>query len=174
MTSIPDPKLSHKSLTLLGASWLRRQGFSVIETEITAIGSREQPDVIGFRSSSSAIVEVKVSRADFLADRRKPERAEGGAGLGVYRFYLSPVGVVRPEDLPPRWGLLHATGTRGGLIEVRRPTGNIWPKFGSAEWGDWAEFQHEACPVKERAMLFSIARRLSKAQGLPRGDLAPK
>jgi len=31
-----------------------------------------------------------------------------GAGLGVYRFYLCPVGLIQPEELPPKWGLLYA------------------------------------------------------------------
>lgn len=152
------PSAAHDLLTSLGAKWLKKQGFAVIATEITASGSREQPDVIGFRSNCSAIIEAKVSRSDFLADRRKPERAIQGKGLGVYRFYLCPEGVIAPDDLPPKWGLLHARGRL--VIDVRRPTGNIWPAPGSLV-GNWPDYQHDPCPLKERAVLFSIARRLS-------------
>lgn len=152
------PSLEHNQLVALGAKWLKKQGFAVVATEITASGSREQPDVIGFRSQCSAVIEAKVSRSDFLADRHKPERAADGKGLGVYRFYLCPVGVIEPLDLPPRWGLLHARGQT--VIEVSRPMGNIWPAPGS-QVGNWPDYQHEPCMLKERAVLFSIARRLA-------------
>jgi len=152
------PSQEHDQLTRLGAKWLRRQGFGVVATEITAAGSREQPDVIGFRSHCSALIEVKVSRSDFLADFSKPERSEDGKGLGVYRFYLCPEGLIGLEDLPPKWGLLHARGRT--VIEVSRPMGNIWPAPGR-QIGNWSDFQHEPCLKKERAVLFSIARRLS-------------
>ena len=64
----PKHSPEHDNLTLLGARWLKKQGFAVVATEISAVGSREQPDVVGFRSTCSAIIEAKVSRADFLAD----------------------------------------------------------------------------------------------------------
>lgn len=155
------PSAEHDQLTSLGAKWLKRQGFAVVATEITAVGSREQPDVIGFRSSCSAVIEVKVSRGDFLADRRKPERAVDGKGLGVYRFYLCPEGVIELDDLPPKWGLLHAQGR--SVIEIHRPKGNIWPSLGARSQvaEPWIDYQHEPCILKERAVLFSIARRLS-------------
>lgn len=153
---MPSPE--HDQLTRLGAKWLKRQGFGVIATEITAAGSREQPDVIGFRSQCSAIIEVKVSRADFLADFKKPERNIEGKGLGVYRFYLCPEGVIQPSDLPPKWGLLHARGR--AVLEINRPMGNVWPAHGAAI-GNWSDYQHEPCMPKERAILFSIAGRLS-------------
>src|SRR3546814_20393621 len=98
----------HAQLTALGARWLKRNGFGVISTELVCAGSREQPDVIGFRSTCCAIIEVKVSRADFLADARKPERRPGG--LGLYRFYLCQENLNTPDDLPHVWGLLPAHG----------------------------------------------------------------
>lgn len=152
---------SHGDLVRLGSRWVKRQGFPVIATEIAAVGSREQPDIIGFRSTASVVVEVKVSRADFLADARKPERAPGGMGLGLYRFYLCPEGVLQAEDMPPRWGLRHARGR--SIVEIKRPTGNTWPPAGKT-YGDWEAFQHQACQAKERAVLFSIARRLASGR----------
>lgn len=53
------------------------------------------------------MVEVKVSRSDFLADKRKKFRGNPKPGVGDWRFYLSPEGVVNEEDLPEGWGLLH-------------------------------------------------------------------
>lgn len=149
----------HQRLVTIGAQWLKRQGFGVVATELVTAGSSEQADAIGFRATCSALVEAKASRADFLADARKPHRAVGG--LGVYRFYLCPPGIIEVGDLPPRWGLLHAVGR--GVIEVLRPTGNLWPSCGTAV-GDWERFQHAPDESAERSVLYSIARRRSLTQ----------
>lgn len=152
------PSDEHSRLVSLGARWLRAQGFPVVAMELTAVGCRERPDVIGFRHSASVVIEVKVGRQDFLADARKPERGALAPGLGVYRFYLCPEGVIAPGDLPGGWGLLHER--KGRVAQVVGPTGNVWPAFGRTV-GDWGAFQHPACPQRERAALFSIARRLA-------------
>ncbi|MPQ69326.1 hypothetical protein [Pseudomonas sp. MWU12-2323] len=154
----------HHRLTKQGASWLRKNGFGVVATELTCFGSREQPDVVGFRSDCSALVEVKVSRADFLADQKKPERSTSG-GIGIYRFYLCPEGLIRPEDLPAKWGLLYAKGR--SVVAVVKPQGNLWPPLekqppaAEAPIGDWREFQHVPDARAERSALYSIARRLA-------------
>ena len=151
------PSELHQALVDIGEKWLKRQGFAVVATELKAFGCREQADVVGFRSTCSAVIEAKASRGDFLADMKKPERCEPARGLGVYRFFLSPPGVIDIEDLPERWGLLHAVSSR--VIEVHRPIGNIWPPFGSENWREW---QHPSNLESERAVLFSIARRGAK------------
>ena len=149
----------HDNLVRLGARWLKRNGFPVVATELKCSGSREQPDVIGFRSSCSAVIEVKVSRGDFAKDRQKPERATGG--LGVYRFYLCPEGLIDPSELPEKWGLLEAQGRK--VIPVVAPIGNYWPGVNApSEFvGSWSAFQHIPDHAAERSALFSIARRLS-------------
>ncbi len=152
---MPSPE--HDLLTFLGAKWLKRQGFPIVATEINAAGSREQADVVGFRATCSAIIEVKVSRADFMADKNKPERRNGGVGLGVYRFYLCPTELIQPDELPLKWGLLYADG--GKVVEVVKPQGNIWPGADCGVSG-WSEFQHAPNHKAERSVLFSITRRL--------------
>jgi hypothetical protein len=52
------------------------------------------------------LVECKISRADFLADRNKPFRVKPELGVGSERFYLAPKDLVKVEELPPGWGLL--------------------------------------------------------------------
>lgn len=158
---MPSPE--HDLLSSLGARWLKRQGFPIVATEINAAGSREQADVVGFRSTCSAIIEVKVSRGDFLADKNKPERQNDGAGLGVYRFYLCPTGLIKPDELPPKWGLLHSDGRE--VIEVVKPRGNIWPGTDCAA-GEWNEFQHAPNHKTERSVLFSITRRLVAGESI--------
>lgn len=149
----------HQRLVEAGRRWLIRQGFAVVAAEITVAGTAEQPDVIGFRSSCSVVVEAKASRSDFLADRRKPHRSAGG--LGVYRFYLCMPGMIDVDDLPARWGLLLVQGR--SIVMSRGPAGNIWPanESGTAEW---RQFQHQVDAEAERRVLYSIARRRSLAR----------
>ena len=65
------------------------------------------PDAIGWkRACHSVLVECKVSRSDFLADRDKPFRRKPQNGVGCERFYLAPAALIRTEELPAGWGLL--------------------------------------------------------------------
>lgn len=103
--------------------------------------NREIPDAIGWlRSGVSLLIECKASRGDFLSDAVKPSRRSGKAdapgslaptapkpeikpprkteGLGAYRFYLAPSGLLAPDELPEGWGLLElrsspSTGSMG-------------------------------------------------------------
>lgn len=146
----------HGRLVGLGARWLRKQGFAVVATELNALACMEIPDVVGFRAACSVVLEVKVSRADFFADAKKPHRQPGAPALGTYRFMLCPEGMVATSELPPGWGLLQA---RGRVVEpVLAPVGNIWPPKGSGP-DDWRAFQHESDLKSERAVLFSLLRR---------------
>lgn len=148
---------SHTDLVAVAARWLKRQGFGVVATELRSYGTAEEPDAIGFRSAVSAVVEVKVSRADFLADKAKPHRQNGG--LGNYRFYLCPPGVIEVDDLPAGWGLLYASGRR--VTEVARPMGNLWPQSPSGVSKEWSAYWHPTDIQRERQVLYSVARRLA-------------
>ena len=65
------------------------------------------------------LVECKVSRADFLADREKPFRQKPESGVGCERYYLAPRGLIRLQELRPGWGLLEVCGRE---IEKVRPS----------------------------------------------------
>ncbi|KXJ45844.1 hypothetical protein [Marinobacter sp. Hex_13] len=101
--------MTHDELCLRGNRWLQQQGFSVTLHDkfraFTAYG--EQPDVIGWRDSISCLIECKSSRADFHADKKKLFRESPEKGMGDWRFYLCPPGVVTIDDLPNGWGLLY-------------------------------------------------------------------
>ena len=83
----------------------------------------ENTDVWGMGSWDTAVIEVKVSRADFLADRKKwfrSDDAEGcGMQAGMLRWYLCPEGIIKAEDLPRKWGLLYWDGKK--VFPVARP-----------------------------------------------------
>lgn len=150
------PSELHDRLAALGAAWLKRQGFSVVATDLSALGCRERADVVGFRSQCSATIESKMSRGDFLADLKKPHRLTGGVGL--YRFFICPSGLIREDELPARWGLLYVDGNR--IREVAKPRGNAWPGA-KTQMASWLEWQHNADFDAERSLLFSISRRLA-------------
>jgi hypothetical protein len=69
------------------------------------------PDAIGWKKAChSVLVESKVSRGDFLADRGKPFRSNPETGVGCERYYMAPRGLIRVEELPAGWGLLEVCG----------------------------------------------------------------
>jgi len=111
--------MTHGQLIQKAVSWLRSYRCGVILSE-QACMSGEMPDAIGWkRACHSVLVECKVSRPDFLADRDKPFRQKPEIGLGCERFYLIPAGMLRPAELPPGWGLLEYRNRR---VERLRPS----------------------------------------------------
>lgn len=104
---------SHNELCQLGAKWLRNSTLHNCKSVMIECGSfAERPDVIGFRYNQapygSVLLEAKTSRSDFFADRNKEHKQEG-KGMGKWRYYICPEGVIQPSDLPPFWGLLHVS-----------------------------------------------------------------
>lgn len=98
--------MTHAQLVAIAVRWLRAYRCGVILSE-QACASGEMPDAIGWkRASHSVLVECKVTRADFLADRAKPFRHNPNKGVGCERFYLAPAGLLKVEELPAGWGLL--------------------------------------------------------------------
>ena len=148
------PSELHEHLCQKGVSWLKRNGFGVAAMNVWALGSRERVDCIGYRQQCSAMIEVKDSRSDFLADRKNPERLAGG--VGTYRFYLAPTGLIAVNDLPAGWGLLQLSGR--AIQMVYGPKGNLWPSAESAVGSEWEAFVHSPCSVAERSILYTIAR----------------
>jgi hypothetical protein len=94
----------------MAVRWLRRYRCGVVLSE-QACASGEMPDAIGWKKAChSVLVECKVSRADFLADRDKPFRQKPETGVGCERYYLAPRELIRTEELPTGWGLLEVCG----------------------------------------------------------------
>lgn len=106
------PSELHGQLCQKASKFLMNNGFQVsFDDRFKAIvGTGECPDVLGFRNSVSCLIEVKVSRSDFVADKKKRFRSESSLGMGDWRFYLSPPDIIQVDDLPFGWGLLHTVG----------------------------------------------------------------
>ncbi len=91
----------------MAEQWLRRKYRCGIVLSEQCCASGETPDVIGWKNTCrSVLIECKISRSDFLADREKPWRKQPENGTGCERLYLAPHGLIRPEELPKAWGLL--------------------------------------------------------------------
>jgi hypothetical protein len=111
--------MTHAQLVEKAVHWLRRYRCGVVLSEQACV-SGEMPDAIGWkRACHSVLVECKVTRSDFLADRDKPFRLKPDQGVGCERFYLVPAALVRPEELPVGWGLLEY---RSGGTETAHPS----------------------------------------------------
>ena len=103
--------MTHAELVTRAERWLRNtRRCGIVLTEASGSG-QEIPDAIGWTLGycpMSTLVECKVSRADFRADQAKTFRNQhiGDMAIGRFRYYMVPSGLIRPEELPPRWGLL--------------------------------------------------------------------
>jgi hypothetical protein len=145
---------THKDLVEIGRNWLAARSPITI-TEISSAAG-EYPDVISFETRlkksgvnmgfGSVLIECKISRSDFLADGKKYYRRSASSGMGDYRYYLAPVGLINAEEIPDKWGLLVVLET--GKIKIERV----------------AERQ-ESDKRKEISLLISTLRRLKIDDG---------
>ena len=123
--------MTHAQLVKVAEQWLRRYRCGIVLSE-QQCSSGEMPDAIGWKGKCrSVVVECKISRGDFMADRAKAWRQNPDIALGCERFYLSPRGIVRPDELPKGWGLLEYHDRRVALLvkpprqSLRSPEGFI-------------------------------------------------
>lgn len=108
--------ITHKELVQIAYKWLlnRQPTCGVAFRELVSV-NREIPDAIGFTSWTSILVECKVSRADFLKDKKKAHRLTG-KGMGRHRYYMCPAGLIKKEEVPEGWGLLYVTEKRRVMV----------------------------------------------------------
>jgi hypothetical protein len=91
----------------------------LVLTERNSGQGGEEPDAIGWTPCGySYLVEVKVSRSDFLADKKKPHRKNPETGMGKRRYVLCPKDMIQPNEVPEGWGLLWATEFQ---IRIKNP-----------------------------------------------------
>jgi hypothetical protein len=118
----PKPKRSidfsqHRDMCQRAAKWLRgTMGCNVAVWEITACAN-EKPDAIGWNPYKSTLVECKMSRSDFLRDKLKYHKKTPESGMGNYRYYMCPPGIIKIDELPTNWGLLYLKNGRVSIIK---------------------------------------------------------
>jgi hypothetical protein len=110
--------MTHLQLVQKAVEWLRHYRCGVVLSEQACL-SGEMPDAIGWkRACHSVLVECKISRADFLADRDKPFRRKPETGVGCERFYLAPKGLIAVDELPSGWGLLECCNRKVEMVRA--------------------------------------------------------
>ena len=140
-------KLSHSDLIDRALRWLvGTGGCHIAAAEVDA--GREIVDAIGWNTRRSIQIECKTSKADFRRGRKEKfsrimeDTGHKDYGVGNYRYYMAPAGVIPLDEVPFRWGLLEVRGDR------------VWRKK-SAGLG-WTG---EGLEDRERAMLVKIVTR---------------
>lgn len=118
--------MEHDECVKSALKWANNK-FGVAFSELKTINN-EHPDVIAFQSwGESALIECKVSRQDFHKDKKKTFRIYPEMGMGKYRFYCCPTGLIKVEELPENWGLLYVSENFKCKIKYN-PYGksNVW------------------------------------------------
>ena len=109
--------MTHGELVARAATWLRRtKNCGVVLTERNSWAG-EIPDAIGWTGGVAHVVECKVSRADFLADKGKRWRVEPSMGMGQFRWFCAPVGLLTPEDVADPFGLVVVAGRQMRVLK---------------------------------------------------------
>lgn len=114
-------------------------------------------DVLVLGKGDRIMVEVKVSRADFLSDVRAPEKQALWSSVTHRRAYAVPLGLVTSEEVPDGWGLLTVERRSGALPhEVR------WARRAPKRPG------HTPLPLPERAV-YALMHRLARLEADAKG-----
>ena len=149
--------MTHKELVNISYKFVLNKmscGFAVKELKTT---EKEIVDVLGFGAwNHSVLIEVKVSRQDFLADKKKSFRINPDEGVGRYRFYCCPKDLIKIEDLPNNWGLIYEDKSKLEIVfnpYCKNPKGNIFS-------GGFL-YNKDA----ERAIMYSSLRRHKNSRG---------
>lgn len=139
---VPEPKpMTHRECVEAAYSYTsRRHDIALPEF---FCWNNELADVIGFKNKYTTLVECKISRADFFRDKKKGFRRMPEFGMGNYRFYCCPKGLIQPYEVPDDWGLLYIY-----------PSGHVRQVKSARYFND-----KEKNKVSENHILFYYARR---------------
>ncbi|MFW5847382.1 MAG: hypothetical protein ACOCVF_00485 [bacterium] len=105
--------LRHKEVCDKAGKWLKKHSQNILIPNCPTVAidmttcENEIPDVIGWYSGGSIMIEVKVNRGDFLSDYKKPFRRMPKLGVGDFRYYCCPTNLIKEHELPTNWGLLY-------------------------------------------------------------------
>lgn len=131
--SLVDAQRPHHELGGRLAAWLRQRGMLAWENVEFPNPDRSvfrawgvvRPDVFACKpvlraaSAATAIYEIKVSRADFLADLAKPQKRQAYLDLAEAVYFCAPHGMIAPAEVPKGIGLLCET-TPGEFTLARK------------------------------------------------------
>ena len=104
-------EMTHTECINRVANWLRlqHQSYSSLRCKIIFREphgyniSKEYPDILGTGMRNDINIECKVSRQDFIKDGKKRHNHP----FGNYKFYACPEGLIKPEEIPEKFGLIY-------------------------------------------------------------------
>jgi len=142
---------THAALVMIAYKWVLRNGCGVAFREFRSYACNgEYPDVIGFSSGGhSTLIECKATRSDFLADKKKSFRMTPELGMGSYRFFCAPKGLIKSEELPSGWGLIEVNAKGEPICKINPWRG--WHVRGNRNQKNWKA---------EHGLMYSALRRL--------------
>lgn len=113
--------MTHDDLIIIGAKWLSkhhdgiefsdncyRYSHPLVLKEMSS-NNFTIPDIVGFCSEYSTLIECKISKQDYLSDWNKTHRYSL-KHVGNYRYYLTPQNLIDLSELYDGWGLLETDG----------------------------------------------------------------
>lgn len=134
-------KLTHNDLVDKAQSFLKKICYVTCK-ELKVQNQIESPDVIGFQSYKSIVIECKRSYSDFIQDKRKPFRERPNQGMGDKRYFFALSHTIPVSELPANWGLIEWFPELGKLI-ITKESGAF-----------------QADKVREHMLLITIIRRI--------------
>jgi len=132
--------MTHKKLVDITRKYFIKRGWPVVITEMRTYADNI-PDVLVFSQKEVQMYEIKVSRADFLKDLKKPRHTP----FGSKRYYVAPKGLIKTDELPAGWGLFEWDGKR-----MLKTEGSI--------------LFNDCDPSAERGILISALRRMGRQE----------
>ena len=93
--------LTWENVEFLNPDWSPSRSWGVVRTDVFAC-----IPALKARSAAPAIYEVKVNRADFLADVAKLEKRTAYAAIAEAVYYCCPAGLIAKGEVPEGFGLV--------------------------------------------------------------------
>ena len=115
--------MNHEDLIKIAKKWLWKSCIIVVTEMKLPSGEGETVDVIGWDDCGwSIVVECKITRADFLRERKKRHHKEKEGGMGNKKYFLVPKGLITTDELPGGGGLLECMDRKKTPEIIRYPT----------------------------------------------------
>jgi hypothetical protein len=81
------------------------------------------------RGLKAVAYEIKISRADFAREIKRPEKRAFAESIADECFFATPAGLLRVDEVPEGWGLVEAN--KAGLRVIKHPLQRqpgLWPR----------------------------------------------
>ena len=116
--------LRHEELLKTAAKFIKNKGLAHFGKSPYVVcnynDAMEPIDVFGFGGSCTQVIKVITTHMELNLDLERAYRKCPKYGVGEFRSYLCPNGLLNKEDIPKNWGLLWCDN-KGKIIEILNP-----------------------------------------------------